>query len=398
MSDSPSKRSRARWFLYGVVVIGIGVAVWYFAFRAKPERGRYPMPAWAGSEYPPRVPVRTVDAKLQPLPVHVKAIGTVTPLNTVTVRSRVAGELLRVAFEEGQRVEEGQLLAEIDPASYRIRLAQVEGQLQQRAAQLESARSDLQRIQNLHTQNLVTTQQLEVQQALVAEREGMLAAAQAEVDDARLELTYTRVQAPITGRAGLRRVDPGNLVREGDANGLVVITQTRPIAVTFTIPEVDLQSVLDPVRSGQILTVEAWDRSETKVLATGTLKTVDNQIDTATGTLRLKAEFDNDQDQLFPNQFVNVRMRVRTLDDAVVIPSAAVQFGSRGTYVYVIGPENKAVVRDVVLGPIDGTLQAVTKGLKPGDPVVLEGLDRLREGRAVVIANDEPAPTTAKPL
>jgi len=303
-----------------------------------------------------------------------------------------------VAFEEGQRVEEGQLLAEIDPASYRIRLAQVEGQLQQRAAQLESARSDLQRIQNLHTQNLVTTQQLEVQQALVAEREGMLAAAQAEVDDARLELTYTRVQAPITGRAGLRRVDPGNLVREGDANGLVVITQTRPIAVTFTIPEVDLQSVLDPVRSGQILTVEAWDRSETKVLATGTLKTVDNQIDTATGTLRLKAEFDNDQDQLFPNQFVNVRMRVRTLDDAVVIPSAAVQFGSRGTYVYVIGPENKAIVRDVVLGPIDGTLQAVTKGLKPGDPVVLEGLDRLREGRAVVIANDEPAPTTAKPL
>jgi multidrug efflux system membrane fusion protein len=392
MSDTPTSRSRARrYFLYAVVALFLGWATWYFAFRAKPERNRYPQPAWAGTEYPLRVPVRTVAAKLVDLPVHLKAIGTVTPLNTVTVKSRVDGQLLRVAFEEGQQVKQGDLLAEIDPAPYRIRLAQAEGELKQTAARLASAHSDLERIQNLHTQNLVTNQQLEVQQALVAEHEGALAADQAQVDDARLQLAYTRVVAPIPGRVGLRRVDVGNLIREGDSDGLVVITQTRPIAVTFTIPEVDLPAVLEPFRANETLTVEAWNRNETAILATGVLKTIDNQIDLATGTLRLKAEFTNEDDRLFPNQFVNVRMRVRTLEQALVIPSAAVQFGSRGTYVYIVDENQKAAVRDIVLGPIDGQQQAVTKGLKPGDAVVLEGLDRLREGRTVVIAN-EPAP------
>lgn len=394
MSESPSSRSRARWFLYGAVALVIGFSVWYFAFRAPPARNRYPQPEWAGKEYPPLIPVRTATARLHDLPVHLKAIGTVTPLNTVTVRSRVDGQLLRVAFEEGQRVERGQLLAEIDPAPYRILLAQAEGRLKQSAAQLESARSDLERIVNLHQQNLVTNQQLEIQQALVAEREGAVASVQGQVDDARLQLNYTRIEAPISGRVGFRRVDAGNLVREGDANGLAVITQNRPITVSFTIPEVELQSVLDPYRAGETMTVEAWDRSETAVLATGVLSTVDNQIETATGTLRLKAEFTNDDERLFPNQFVNVRMRVRTLEQAVVIPSAAVQFGSRGTYVYIVDAEQKATVRDVVLGPTEGAHQAVTKGLKPGDAVVLEGLDRLREGSRVIVSND-PATTAA---
>ena len=396
MSESPTSRSRLRWLLYIVVAAGLAAAVWYFSSRAPTKKMRYPNPAWAGNEMPPRIPVRTFAAKLQDLPIHLKAIGTVVPMNTVTVRSRVTGQLIRVVFDEGQRVERGQLLAEIDPAPYRIRLGQAEGQLKQNAARLSSAKSDLIRIQELHEQNLVTTQQLEVQQALVAEREGALAADQALVDDARLQLAYTRVEAPISGRTGLRQVDAGNLVREGDAEGLVVITQTKPITVSFTIPEVDLQSVLDPFRAGEKLTVEAWDRRETSVLATGVLKTIDNQIDTATGTLRLKAEFSNDEERLFPNQFVNVRMRVKTLTQAIVIPSAAVQFGSRGTYVYVVDDNNKAQVRDLVLGPTDGTLQAVTKGLKAGDAVVLEGLDRLREGRTVVIANDAP-PAPAAP-
>ncbi|MEO6002240.1 MAG: MdtA/MuxA family multidrug efflux RND transporter periplasmic adaptor subunit [Opitutus sp.] len=391
MSAAPPPRSRVRWFLYLAVIVGVTVGVWYFGFRGKPARQHYPQPPWAGNEWPPKIPVRTVAAKLQDLPVHLKAIGTVTPLNTVTVKSRVDGQLLRVAFEEGQRVERGQLLAEIDPAPYRIRLAQAEGQLKQNAAQVETARSDLKRIENLHEQNLVTVQQLELQQALVSEREGALASFQAQVDDARLQVTYTRVEAPISGRVGLRRVDAGNLVRASDEQGIVVITQTRPISVTFTIPEVDLQSVLDPFRAGEALEVQAWDRRETGVLATGVLKTLDNQIETATGTLRLKAEFTNEDERLFPNQFVNVRMKVSTLKDAVVIPAAAVQFGSRGTYVYVIDAENKANVRDLVLGPTDGTLQAVTKGLKAGEAVVLEGLDRLREGRTVIIANDPPA-------
>ena len=399
MSDPSSSRSRKRrWFLYAVVVALIAFGTWHFAFRAKPTRPSYPQPAWAGTEYPLRVPVRTVAAKLEDLPVHLKAIGNVTPLNTVVVKSRVDGQLLRVGFEEGQRVEQGQLLAEIDPEPYRIRLAQAEGQLKQSAARLESARSDLERIQNLHAQNLVTVQQLELQQALVAEREGALAAEQALVDDARLQLAYTRIEAPITGRTGLRRVDPGNLVREGDANGIVVITQTRPIAVTFTVPEVDLTAVMEPFRAGETLAVEAWNRDESVLLATGMLKTVDNQIDAATGTLRLKAEFANDDEGLFPNQFVNVRMRVRTLEQAIVIPSAAVQFGSRGTYVYIVDENQKAQIRDVVLGPVEGTQQAIRKGLQPGDAVVLEGLDRLREGRNVVIANDPaPAPITAGP-
>ena len=353
-------------------------------------------PAWAGKGWPQRIPVRTVAAAAKNLPVHLKAIGTVTPLNTVIVRSRVEGQLQRVAFEEGQRVEQGQLLAEIDASSFKIQVAQAEGQLQQTIARLNSAKSDLERIQELHARNLVTNQELDLQQALVAEREGAAVASQAQVDNARLQLAYTRIEAPITGRVGLRRMDPGNLVRQGDSTGLVMITQTRPIAVSFTVPEVDLPKVLEPLRAGEALSVEAWDRTESTVLAEGVLKTIDNQIDTATGTLRLKAEFPNENERLFPNQFVNVRLRVRTMEDAIVIPSAAVQFGARGTYVYIVDGEKKAQVRDVVLGPVEGTEQAVLKGLEPGDAVVLEGLDRLREGSEVVVSN-EPLQSSGQP-
>jgi len=298
--------------------------------------------------------------------------------------------LLKVAFEEGQRVEAGQLLAEIDPEPYRIQLAQAEGQLSQNQAQAETARADLERFQQLFAKSLVTSQQMEAQQALVRQREGTLAADQARVDDARLRLAYTRIEAPISGRLGLRRVDAGNLVRANDTGGLVTITQTQPIAVMFTVPEVDLQSVVAPLREGRQLPVEAWDRTEKIRLAQGYLKTVDNQIDLATGTLRLKAEFPNKNELLFPNQFVNVRLLVKTVKDAVVIPAAAVQFGSRGTYVYVVTPKNTVTIRDLVLGPAEGTDQAVNAGLAVGDLVVLEGMDRLREGRNVIVVQDTP--------
>jgi multidrug efflux system membrane fusion protein len=326
------------------------------------------------------------------LAVHLRAIGTVSPVNTVTVRSRVEGQLLKVAFTEGQEVAVGQLLAEIDPTPYRLRLAQMEGQLRQSESQARTAQSDLERFKQLHAQTLISSQQLEGQQALVAERLGVLAAEQAQVEDARRQLAYTRIEAPIAGRLGLRQVDAGNLVRPGEAGGLVVITQTRPIAVMFTIPELDLQKVLEPLRAGEPLAVEAWDRGENVVLATGALKTVDNQIDLATGTLRLKAEFANTDERLFPNQFVNVRLRVRTLKDATVIPAVAVQYGSRGPYAYIVGAENKVAVRDLVLGPIDGAMQAVTKGVAPGDVVVTEGVDRLREGRVVSLISGDSAP------
>jgi multidrug efflux system membrane fusion protein len=334
------------------------------------------------------MPVRVVVAEKQDLPVHLKAIGTVTALNTVTVRSRVDGQLLRVAFTEGEKVKKGQLLAEIDPDPYRIQLAQAEGEQRQNMAQLETARSDFERFQQLFEKKLVTTQQMDAQQSLVNERRGTEAADQARVDEARLQLNYTKIEAPIAGRLGLRRVDEGNLIRANDTEGLVTITQTQPIAVMFTVPEINLQDVVDPLRAGERLPVEIWDRGASRILERGLLTTVDNQIDVATGTLRLKAEFPNEAERLFPNQFVNVRVRVRVLKDALVIPAAAVQFGSRGTYVYTVVDGNKSTIRDIVLGPSDGTNQAVTKGLSVGDQVVLEGLDRLREGRKVVVVKD----------
>lgn len=369
-----------------------GAAVWFFAFRNPSEPEVHVRAAWEGTEGRSPIPVRTVTAQQRDMPIHLKAIGTVTPLNTVTVRSRVDGLLQRIVFEEGQMVKQGQLLAEIDPATYEIQLAQATGQQQQNLARLQNARKDLERFQQLHEKDLLSAQQLELQKALVAEREGTLASDQAEVDEARLQLTYTKIEAPIAGRLGLRRVDAGNLIRANDTEGLVVITQTRPISVLFTVPEIDLQQVLEPLRAGEQLVVEAWDRSERNRLASGELKTVDNQIDIATGTLRLKAQFTNEDDRLFPNQFVNVRLRVRTLADAIVIPGAAVQYGSRGTYVYIVNENEEAVVRDIVLGPSDGTLQSVAKGLVAGDLVVLEGLDRLRDGRKVIVTNTAPAP------
>lgn len=381
---------RRRWYLYSAVALAFAGGAWYFASRTEPlPTGGHN--AFRGKTGIQPAPVSAVTVKRQDLAIHLRTIGTAIPLNTVTVRSRVEGELQRIAFTEGQEVQQGQVLAEIDPAPYQIRLVQMQAQLRQDQSQLQTARADLERFKALHAQNLLSPQQLEAQQALVAEREGQLAGDQALVDDARRQLAYTRIEAPISGRLGLRQVDAGNLVRPGDAAGLVVITQTRPIAVTFTVPEIDLQKVVEPLRAGEALTVEALDREANAVLATGHLKTVDNQIDLATGTLRLKAELPNTDDRLFPNQFVNVRLRVRTLVGAITIPAAAVQYGSRGTYVYVVNSESKAMVRDIVLGPAEDGVQSVVSGLQPGETVVLEGLDRLREGRTVLIVKDQPA-------
>ncbi len=385
---STDRSSRRPWLLYGAVALLFAGGVWYFGFRSEPA------PASRSGSFRSRntntpTPVRALPAERRELAVHLRAIGTVVPLNTVTVRSRVEGQLLRVHFQEGQQVKAGQLLAEIDPVPYEIRLAQAEARLRQNRAQLQTAQADLERFRQLHAQTLVTQQQLEAQQALVAEREGALAADQAAVDDVRRQLAYTRIEAPISGRLGLRQVDAGNLIRPGDAGGLVVLTQTQPINVMFTIPEMDLQKVLEPLRAGNALPVEAWDRSEQTRLAAGLLRTVDNQIDLATGTLRLKAEFPNRDESLFPNQFVNIRLRVRTIPDAVVIPGAAVQYGSRGTYVFLVNDQGLATVRDIELGPSDEGLQSVAKGLTAGEKVVLEGVDRLREGRPVTLVNPD---------
>ncbi len=347
------------------------------------------------------VPVRVAEVSRENLPVRIKALGTVTPANAVTVRSRIDGELVKLLFKEGQTVKQGQLLAQIDPRPYQVALAQAEGQQQENLVQLQNAEIELTRLQDLVAKNFVSKQQLTTQEALARQHRARTKTDEAVVDNARLQLSYTNITAPIDGRLGLRKVDRGNLIRSGDTEGLVTITQTRPINVVFTIPETELSDVLAATRSGDALVVEAWDRAEREQLATGTLASLDNQIDVATGTLKLKAAFNNDDGRLFPNQFVNVRLKVHVLTDALVIPNASVQYGAQGNYVFVVGDDSTVTVRPVTLGAAAGERIVVTQGLSANERVVLEGLDRLRDGRSVeVIADNDAAgsdTTTAAP-
>lgn len=364
------------------VVAAVAYGLW--PKTTAPAAAQRPMSPWAMP-----VPVRVVTASPSDLRVQVKAIGTVTPLNTVVVQSRVSGPLQKLHFNEGDKVEQGQLLAEIDTADYQVQLAQAQGQLEQNLAQLKNAEADLALYSRLREQSSISAQQYNNQVALVEQLKGSLKSNQAQLDAAKLQLSYTRIYAPISGRLGLRRVDAGNLIQANNSTGLVTITQSSPITVVFAIPESQLQQVRAAFRSGESLTVEAWDRAERELLSVGALTTLDNQIDATTGTLRLKAEFTNEQEELFPNQFVNVRLNVAVQQGAVTIPQDAVQYGSAGTYVYVI-EQNKAQIRQVQLGAVDNGLVAVESGLDAGSQVALEGLDRLRPGRAVEVIADEP--------
>ena len=376
-----SPRSLRNWLLLAAAVAGAGTFAWFqFGSQTAPvQPDALRRMGWDA----PAV-VRVEPAALGQLDVQIKSIGTVTPLNTVTVQSRVSGVLEKVVFEEGARVEQGALLAEIDPLPYRAQLEQAEGQLQQNRAKLENARADLKLYEQLWEQDSIARQQLSDQQALVQELLGTVRANQAQVDDARLQLSWTRITAPLSGRLGLRKVDQGNLVTGSEAEGLVSITQTQPIAVNFTVPEVDVPALRDARRGDAPLKVEVLDRGERRVLATGELTTLDNQIDTSTGTLRVRAQFANEDEALFPNQFVNVHLRLKTLESVVTIPGDAVQFGTERNYVYVV-QDNKAYVRNVVLGAAADGRVAVIEGLEPGELVVLEGLDRLRDGKQVNI-------------
>lgn len=384
MTDSPSLSVHHKRLIGILILLLILIGIGYLLARNPPSA---PLPQRSGWNQP--TPVRVVPVQRGSLDVQIRSIGTVTPLNSVTVRSRVDGELTRVLFAEGAEVEQGTLLAEIDPAPYRAQLAQAEGLAQQNQAQLANAQADLELYEGLYEQDSIARQQLTSQRALVEELRGTLKANAAQVEDARLQLSWTRIEAPIAGKLGLRRVDAGNLVSSSDTEGLVSITQMRPIAVEFTVPEPDVPALRRAVSSGEALAVQALDRNEQQVLARGQLHTMDNQIDIATGTLRVKALFENGDDELFPNQFVNVRLRLQTLPSVITIPSDAVQFGSRGTYVYVINAEeSKAYTRLVKLGATADGRVAVTEGLEEQELVVLEGLDRLRDGREVVITDE----------
>jgi len=353
--------------------------------------GRPPMAAMANLP----VPVRIATAAQQDIDIFLRSLGTVTAYNTVTVRSRVSGELVDVAFQEGQQVKAGDLLAQVDPRAFQVALDQARGTQMQNLAQLENARRDLQRYQALFKQDSIARQQVDTQAALVRQYEGAVKSDQANVDNAKLQLDYARITAPISGRLGLRQVDRGNLVSSADTNGLVVITQTQPISVVFTLPETQLPEVRTELAAGKTLTVDAYDRADTRRIATGTLETLDNQIDVTTGTLKLKARFDNADDALFPNQFVNVRLHVLTRKDVTAIPTAAVQQGSAGAFVFLVQDDNTIAVRQVKLGAINSGMVAVNEGLKPGDRVVTEGTDRLRAGAKVeILGGAEVIPAT----
>jgi multidrug efflux system membrane fusion protein len=370
-----------------VAAAGIGAWVYYDKVRGgqaaaqpqgKPGKGR----GGKGGDGGP-IPVVAGVAQVGEIPIYLSGLGTVVPMRTVIVRSRVDGELIRINFTEGQYVKEGEVLAQVDPRAFQVQLDQAEGQLIKDQALLANARIDLERYRTLFQQDSIAKQQVDTQAALVLQYEGTVRSDQAMVDNARLLLSYARITAPISGRLGLRQVDPGNIVHAADANGVVVITEVQPITVVFTLPQDNLPALMQRVKSNAKLAVEAWDRGFRVKLGSGELLTVDNVIDITTGTVKLKAKFANADLALFPNQFVNARMLLDTRKGVIIIPSAALQRGSQGSFVYVVKDDNTVSVRPVKLGPSDGERVAVESGLAAGERVVVDGMDRLREGARV---------------
>ena len=330
-------------------------------------------------------PVSVSAARKQDVKVVLTAIGNISALNTATVRARVDGELKAIRFKEGQWVKAGALLAEIDPRSYQIALAQVQGQLAKDQSLLKNAQLDLARYKDLLAKDSIAKQQVDTQDALVGQLTATVQTDQAQVDNARLQLSYTKITAPITGRLGLKLADLGNIVRAGDATGIVTITQTQPISVVFAVPEANLAQITRKLKGTDPLTVEAWDREQRNVLATGKVSTTDNAIDAVTGTIKIKAEFANADGTLFPNQFVNIKLQVNTLEDALAVPSTAVQRGAQGTFVYVVKPDSSVTVRRIRIGTTESDWVSVQGDLAAGDKVVTDGADRLREGAKVEV-------------
>jgi multidrug efflux system membrane fusion protein len=368
------------WAIGGALILGL-----FFLFR-----GGKKVAAVNPAGRP--VPVAVAQARKGDMAVHLTGLGTVTALNSVTVRSRVDGQLLRIAFTEGQMVRVGDLLAEIDPRPFKVQLMQAEGQFAKDLAAAQNAQADLRRLEGLVKQGIISRQQLDTQVSSVAQFEAALKSDQAQVESAKLNLVYSRITAPISGRVGLRLVDAGNMVRATDANGLATLAPIQPINVVFAVPADNIQQVLSQSTKGGKLPVEAWDRDLKNRLALGSLAAIDNQVDTATGTVRLKALFANADQALFPNQFVNAQLLVDTLRGVVIVPTAAIQRGPQGAFVYVVKPDATVELRTIEAKATEGDETAVGKGLSGGETVITDGLEKLRPGSKVTL----PKPAGAK--
>ena len=376
LTPRPSRFRRTLWLVLLVIVIGI-VVWWVLRHHEAPSTGRFvntgPMP------------VGTATVAQGDMPVVDNALGTVTPLATVTVQTQINGQLVDVGFQEGQIVNKGDFLAQIDPRPYQVALEQAEGTLAKDQAALADAKLDLARYEKLVAQNSLASQTLDTQRATVAQDAGTVQVDQAQVDAQKLNLVYCHITAPVGGRVGLRQVDPGNYIQTSSTTGIVVITELQPISVIFTLPEDSLQAVLKQVHAGQTLVATAYDRTGNTKIEAGQLSTIDNQIDTTTGTVKLRATFANTAFDLFPNQFVNIRLTVDTMKGVDIVPQSAIQRGAPGTFVYLVKPDETVAATTVTLGPDDGENIAVLKGLNSGDKVVTDGADRLKDGVKVVI-------------
>ncbi|HHL1971670.1 MdtA/MuxA family multidrug efflux RND transporter periplasmic adaptor subunit [Klebsiella pneumoniae] len=399
--------NKNRWAAVLAVVIVAGAAYWFWQGReaantpsstaAGPgQQGPGPGGGRHGRFGAALAPVQAATATNESVPRYLSGLGTVTAANTVTVRSRVDGQLLAIHFTEGQQVKAGDLLAEIDPSQFKVALAQAQGQLAKDQATLANARRDLARYQQLVKTNLVSRQELDTQQSLVSETQSTIKADEAAVASAQLQLNWSRITAPIDGRVGLKQVDIGNQISSGDTTGIVVLTQTHPIDLVFTLPENQIATVIQAQKAGKNLVVEAWDRTNKQKISEGYLLSLDNQIDATTGTIKLKARFNNQDDTLFPNQFVNARMLVDTEQNAVVIPTAALQMGNEGHFVWVLNDENKVSKHTVTPGIQDSLKVVINAGLSAGDRVVTDGIDRLTEGSKVEVVEAHDAATAAE--
>lgn len=398
--------AQSRWWIWALVVAVIVGGIWYFRGdhvrtqalnSGAPGGGANGMPDGMGAFGNLIVPVVVSTAQRGDLPVYLDGLGTATAYNTVTVRSRVDGAIVKVNFTEGQFVHEGDALVEIDPRPFQVALEQAQGQLAKDQAQLKDVQVDLDRYQKLFKAGVIPQQQVDTQEASVGQSHGSIQADQAAIDSANLNITYSHITAPIGGRVGLRLVDVGNIVHATDTTGLVVITQLQPISVIFTLPQDQLPQVMAKLHGNSQLSVEAWDRDDTTKITSGKLATIDNQIDVTTGTYKLKAVFSNDNNMLFPNQFVNVHLLVDTKRNITLVPVAAIQRGPQGTYVYTAGAGNVAKIQLVTIAQTTGNLVGLASGVNPGDNVVIDGQDKLQDGTQInpTIA---PMPAAAAPV